>query len=202
MRPIRFLLIPLVLLLGACASTPSNTANVCSMFEERSSWFKAARKAQDRWDIPVPVSMAFIERESGFRARAKPPRTRILWIIPGPRPSNAFGYAQALDSTWSDYKDASGNWFARRSNFADAVDFVAWYNHMSVRQNGIPPSDAYSLYLAYHEGNGGYRRGTYAGKEWLLSAARNVQSNASRYETQLQTCESRLGRSWLRRLLF
>jgi hypothetical protein len=193
----------LLLLLGACASAPpSNTANICSMFDERRSWYHAAKKSEERWAIPTPVAMAFIGQESGFRARAKPPRKRILWIFPGPRPSNAFGYAQALDSTWSDYRGSAGGWSARRSNFADAVDFVGWYNRMSVRENGIAPSDAYNLYLAYHEGNGGFRRRTYEGKGWLLQTARNVQNNASRYEAQLQGCERSLGRSWLQRLLF
>jgi hypothetical protein len=202
MRLRLFASVALLLLLEACASVPSNTSNVCSMFEDRRSWFRAAQKAEDRWDIPVPVSMAFIYQESGFRARAKPARTRILWIIPWTRPSNAFGYAQALDSTWDEYEAAVGGWSASRSNFGDAVDFVAWYNHNSVRANGIAPNDAYNLYLAYHEGNGGFRRRTYAGKGWLLDAARNVQNNATRYDTQLQGCERELGRSWLMRLLF
>jgi hypothetical protein len=197
-----FVSLALLLLLEACASVPSNTANVCSMFEDRRSWFHAAQKAEDRWEIPVPVSMAFIYQESGFRARAKPPRTHILWVIPWTRPSNAYGYAQALDSTWDEYQKAAGGWGASRADFSDAVDFVAWYNHNSVRANGIAPDDAYNLYLAYHEGNGGFRRRTYQGKGWLLDAARSVQNNADRYEAQLQGCERELGRSWLMRLLF
>jgi hypothetical protein len=195
-------LVFLFLLLGACASPPANTANICSIFEERRSWFRAAQEAQERWEIPLPVSMAFIDQESGFRARAKPPRTRILWIIPGPRPSNAYGYAQALDSTWDDYQSNSGNWLASRSNFSDAVDFVAWYNRGSVRASGIAPNDAYNLYLAYHEGNGGFQRRTYANKGWLLDTARQVQNKANRYETQLNGCERELGQGWLQRLLF
>jgi hypothetical protein len=201
MRLRLFTSLALLLLLEACASVPSNTSNVCSMFEDRRGWFRAAQKAEDRWDIPVPVSMAFIYQESGFRARAKPARSRILWIIPWTRPSNAFGYAQALDSTWDEYQAKAGGWSASRSNFGDAVDFVAWYNHNSVLANGIAPNDAYNLYLAYHEGNGGFRRRSYEGKLWLLDAARNVQNNASRYETQLQGCERELGRGWLMRLL-
>jgi hypothetical protein len=193
----------LLLQLAACASTPSasTTADICRLFEDRRSWFHAAQRAKERWDIPVPVSMAFIEQESGFRARAKPPRKRILGFIPGSRPSNASGYAQALESTWDQYQRESGNRLSRRSNFADAVDFVAWYNRGSVRASRIAPSDAYNLYLAYHEGNGGFQRRTYAGKKWLLDTARDVQNTATRYETQLRGCERRLGRNWLLRLL-
>jgi len=193
----------LILAISSCASAPpNNTGNICSMFEERRSWFKAAKKSENRWKIPVPVTIAFIEQESGFRGRAKPPRSRILWVIPGPRPSDAFGYAQALDSTWNDYKESAGNWGARRSKFTDAVDFIGWYNNNSVRQNNIERSDAYNLYLAYHEGSGGFSRRTYANKAWLIDVARNVQSTATQYETQLAGCEKKLGRNWLMRLLF
>src|SRR5690606_40708410 len=102
-------LLALLLLAGCVSSPPRNPADVCDMFDQRRSWYKAAERTQKRWGVPVPVTMAFINQESAFRARAKPPRSRILWIIPGPRPSDAFGYAQALDSTWSEYKRATGN---------------------------------------------------------------------------------------------
>ncbi len=175
----------LLLLLGstlaACLSTaPRQAANVCSLFEDERAWFRAAEQSQRRWDIPVGVSMAFIYQESGFRARARPARTRILGVIPGPRPSDAFGYAQALDSTWDDYRESTGNRLARRSNFAHAVDFVGWYNANSVRRNAIARDDARNLYLAYHEGNTGFARGSYADKPWLLEIADTVQRNAHR----------------------
>ena len=129
--------------LSACLSTaPRQAADVCSLFEDERAWFRAAEQSQRRWDIPVGVSMAFIYQESGFRARARPARTRILGVIPGPRPSDAFGYAQALDSTWDDYRESTGNRLARRSNFAHAVDFVGWYNANSVRRNAIARDDA------------------------------------------------------------
>lgn len=191
----------LLLLLTACASAPpQNSSNVCSIFEERRSWYKAAQKSEQRWGVPTAVNMAFLYQESGFRARAKPPRRYFLGIIPGPRPSDAFGYAQALDSTWSDYRRATGKTLARRSKFADAIDFVGWYNELSHRSSGIRKDDAYSLYLAYHEGNAGYRRGTHTGKQWLLDTAASVQGRATRYRDQLAGCERRLNRNWFQRL--
>jgi len=51
--------------------------------------------------------MAIIRQESSFQADAQPPRSRILWIIPGPRPSSAYGYSQALDGTWDWYRQAT-----------------------------------------------------------------------------------------------
>lgn len=195
-------LILATLLTGCVSSQPRNIANVCDMFEDRRSWYKAAERTEKRWGVPVPVTMAFINQESGFRARARPPRSRILWVIPGPRPSDAFGYAQALDSTWDEYKRATGNGWASRSDFADAVDFVGWYNANSYRRNSILQHDARNLYLAYHEGNTGFARRSYADKPWLLEVADNVQRNADRYSVQYMQCEEDLGRSWLWRLFF
>lgn len=198
---IRLALLALLLAMTACAgSPPRNMSNVCDMFEQRRSWYKAAERTEDRWGVPVAVSMAFISQESGFRSRAKPPRSRFLWIFPGPRPSNAFGYAQALNSTWSEYQRVTGNRWARRSNFGDAVDFIGWYNANSYRRNNIATHDARNLYLAYHEGNTGFDRRTYADKPWLIDVANKVQSNADRYSVQYMQCQEDLSHGWLRRL--
>lgn len=189
-------------LLGACvAAPPANTQNACLIFEQRREWFKAAKKSEERWKIPLSISLAFIEQESSFRANAKPERMLILGFIPGARPSDAFGYAQALESTWKDYKRDTGNTISSRSDFSDAIDFIGWYNSRSVRENSISPSDAYNLYLAYHEGLAGFRARTYRSKEWLLAVARGVQSTATNYEAQLKSCEKSLGRGWFLRLI-
>jgi hypothetical protein len=188
------------LMVGCVSTRPANTANVCDMFEERRSWFKAAERAERRWDVPVHVTMAFIYQESAFQARARPQRTRLLGFIPWTRPSTARGYAQALDSTWADYQRETGNRLARRSNFNHAVDFIGWYNHHSVRRSSIPLHDTYNLYLAYHEGHGGFNRGTYRDKQWLLDTATTVQRNADRYAAQYSQCRSKLNQSWLQRI--
>ena len=194
--------VAIALLLSACISArPANTQNVCSMFEQRHSWYRAAERTHDRWGVPVHVTMAFIYQESSFQARARPERTRILWVIPWTRPSTARGYAQALDSTWNDYRRETGNSSARRSSFADAVDFIGWYNNHSVRRSQIPLNDARNLYLAYHEGHTGFNRGTYQDKQWLLNVANNVQANATRYEQQYAGCRRDLGKGWFRRVL-
>lgn len=196
------LLLLLAMLASCVAAPPENPSNICSIFEERRSWYKAAVRAEKRWNVPVYVSMAFIDQESSFQGRAKPERTKLLGFIPWLRPSSAFGYAQALDGTWSEYKAEAGNWGARRSNFDDAVDFIGWYNHNSYRRNGISRDDAYSLYLAYHEGNGGYARRTYADKPWLLEVSRRVQADADAYRYQYEGCKKELGRNWFMRLFF
>ncbi len=199
----RLLLLLLVIsfLVACVASQPNNITNVCSIFEDRRGWYSAAKSAEDRWGIPIAVNMAFIYQESSFIARAKPDRTRVLWVIPGSRPSSAYGYAQALDGTWDDYRVASRNRGASRSDFDDSIDFVAWYNGNSRRISNISAFDARNLYFAYHEGNGGYQRGTHHDKPWLLDAADRVQTNSERFAIQLNSCRRNLEKNWFQRLL-
>lgn len=188
--------------LAACtASQPRDITDVCSIFNDRRSWYKAAKSASERWGVPIPVNMAFIYQESGFKARAKPERLRILWILPGPRPSSASGYAQAVDGTWRQYQEESGNRGASRANFRDAIDFVAWYNAYSHRVSQIAPGDARNLYFAYHEGNAGFRRGSHENKVWLQRVASRVQNNATQFGSQLRSCEGDLEKNWFQRLL-
>ncbi len=181
---------------GGCATQPPrNAENVCGIFRERPQWYDDAAAARDRWQVPIPVMMAIIRQESGFYSDAKPPRTTCLFIFPGPRPSSAYGYPQALDATWDDYRDAAGGAFADRDNFGDAVDFVGWYCHLSHIRCGIPKDDAYRLYLAYHEGHAGYNRGTWRSKAWLRRVAQGVQTRAMSYGRQMPACEKGSGRS-------
>jgi len=191
----------LALAAAGCASKapPSNIQDSCAIFYEKDNWYDAAKAAERRWGTPIPVQLAIIHQESKFDARAKPRRMRILGFIPGPRPSTAYGYAQALTSTWQTYVDETGNWSASRTDFADATDFVGWYTARTARLNRVSRGDAYNLYLAYHEGDNGYRRGTYKRKPWLLSTARRVAGLADRYRVQLARCESRIAeqnRGW------
>lgn len=187
-------------LAGCLSAPPADVANVCAIFEEKRGWYRAVKRVEERWDVPVPVTMAFIYQESAFQPRAKPQRNRFLWIFPGARPSSAYGFAQAVDSTWDDYREETGNWSAARSDFEDAADFIGWYNTMSNRANGIAKYDAANLYFAYHEGNAGFSRGTHRQKPWLLKASSNVQANADRYNSQYQSCKQDLDKNWFFRL--
>ncbi len=187
----------LLLLLGGCVTSPPRQVdNLCGIFKEKRGWYKEAKQAEKRWRSPVPTLMAIMHQESKFRAKAKPARTHILWVIPWTRPSDAYGYPQALDSTWNWYKKSTGQRGADRDDFADAIDFIAWYNAQSHKVNGIRLDDTYSLYLAYHEGHGGYKQKTYQSKGWLKSVATKVSRNAQRYQTQLKGCEKNLDKGF------
>ncbi len=183
--------------LVACVSSPpKHLDNLCHIFDEKSGWYKHARKASKRWGVPIATNMAFMHQESRFVAKAKPPRKKILGFIPGPRKSSAYGYSQAKDDTWKWYKKSSGHRGADRNDFDDAIDFISWYNHISVKKLKVSPSNTYALYLAYHEGHGGYTRGTYKRKKWLTDVAKKVDQRAKRYQAQLKKCERRLNSSW------
>ena len=53
---------------------------------------------------------------------------------------------------------------------------------------GIGQFDYKAHYLAYHEGAGGYLKGTYKSKRWLVDVAGNVAQQAARYEAQIAKC--------------
>lgn len=186
----------LVLMAGCSSLPPANPNNICDIFDDKPSWYKDSKKAEKRWGSSVPVMMSIMYQESMFKHNARPARTKILWIIPGPRPSDAYGYPQAKDDVWNEYQDQSGNGWSRRDNFGDAIDFIGWYNKQSQKRSRIGLNDGYNLYLAYHEGHGGYNRGTYRKKNWLLNTARKVDSRAQQYQAQLQRCEERFKGSW------
>lgn len=185
-----FLLLCCVLLCVGCVTKPpTNVNNVCSIFRQYPAWQQDAMAVQKRWGVPISVQMAIIHQESRFKGDALPERRKILWVIPWTRPSSAYGYTQALDSTWASYKDTEGGLWATRDDFSDAVNFVGWYVNIAHRRAGIPKNNAYALYLAYHEGVTGYQNKTYLSKNWLLRVARKVQTRATIYKTQLASCK-------------
>jgi len=161
---------------------------VCGIFAQFESWQTSARASEQEWQIDQTISMAFINHESGFVATARPPRKMTFGIIPGRHLSTAYGYPQAINGTWALYKQLTGYNLAERTNFNDAIDFVGWYNSRSVRLNKIHPTDAYNLYLAYHEGNGGFAKKSYLAKPWLMDVAKDVAKQAQRYRRQLDFC--------------
>jgi hypothetical protein len=180
------------MLTGCASAPPRHLDNICHIFDEKNGWYDDARNAEKKWGSPISVMMAIMHQESRFQSKAKPPRTKILWVIPGPRKSSAYGYSQAKDATWNWYKDKAGRWGADRDEFDDAIDFIGWYNTQSHKLSGIKLNDAYRLYLAYHEGHGGYNRGSYGSKGWLKQVAKKVSARAATYQRQLKGCQKRL----------
>ena len=189
------LLVLIVVNLAGCATPPpKNPDNICLIFKQYPDWYWDTSEVRKRWGVPISVIMAIVYQESHFSAGAKPPRTKILWIIPWRRPTSAYGYSQAVNQTWERYKKDTGHTsvFTRRSSFGDAVDFIGWFANQAHIRAGISKVNTYALYLAYHEGIGGYMKGTYKKKAWLIAVAKKVQRRAWIYRSQLRACEGSL----------
>jgi hypothetical protein len=191
----RLLIIALIFTLSGCATyKPSQVEDVCKIFHGETDWYKAARKANKRWGTPIGLMMAIIKQESSFRANVRPDRPKFLFI-PLPRKSSAYGYAQAQNPAWNDYRRDTGNWSHDRDEFSDAINFVGWYTDKTHKNLGISKWDPYKQYLAYHEGWGGYKRGTYKKKAFLTGVAAKVKRQTETYNAQLKKCGKSLDRT-------
>ena len=177
--------------------TPQMTADSCILFKEKKFWYDDTKDSYDKWGVPISLQLAIINQESSFNQFAKPERKKIFGIIPGSRPSTAFGFAQITNPTWDWYKTKTGNKNASRANFADITDFIGWYVTQSEKIVGISKNDFYNQYLAYHEGQGGWKKGTHLNKKWLIEVAKNVERNANMYNNQLKECENKLNKKRL-----
>jgi hypothetical protein len=146
-------------------------------------------KTEQTWGVPVAVQLATISRESSFVYNARPTKRIGSGIFSrNVARSSAYGYSQALDGTWEGYLKGTGKSRADRGSFADASDFIGWYMNSNSRKNGVALGDAYNQYLAYHEGQTGFARGSYRSKSWLPGVARDVQAWAILYDQQLARC--------------
>lgn len=187
-----FRAVVLLLLLASCGSSynsaPRNLDNACSILEQRPEYRRAFKATERKWGVPTYVQMATIYQESKFISDARTPFRYTLGVIPMGRQSSAYGYSQALDGTWDEYRAATGKRSARRNNINDASDFMGWYMNQTKRRNGIALTDARNQYLAYHEGHTGFARGSYNRKSWLVRVAADVGSRSNRYAGQLRSC--------------
>lgn len=190
----RFLKLAIVGLVASCGGgggnykAPRNLENACLLAAERPAYMRAMKDTERRWGVPVYLQMATIHQESRFIGDAKTPHRYALGIIPLGRQSSAYGYSQALDGTWDDYRKTTGNRSARRDDIRDATDFMGWYMNDSSRILGISKTDAAAQYLAYHEGRGGFANGTHRSKAWLLKVAKKVNTRSELYRMQLTSC--------------
>jgi len=189
----KFISLALVLIIFtfSCASKPpQQQENICTIFKEKTSWYRLANRSEEKWGAPIHVQMSIVRQESAFQNRAKPQRTKLLGIVPWKRKTSAFGYSQAVDGTWDWYKKETKRPLASRVNFSDAIDFTGWYINKTNKINGVKKSDAYNQYLAYHEGHGGFKSKSYNNKDWLIKTATKVDQRAEKYRQQLDQCKS------------
>ena len=186
------LIILIFFLLTGCSSIPTNTANSCSIFNERYFWYKHTKKVEQKWGTPIYIQLAIIKMESDFDWLAKPARQKIFKVIPFKRPSSSFGYSQAVKGTWDQYKRETGNKLATRARFKDSVDFIGWYTNKSESILKISKTDAFKQYLAYHEGWGNYKN--YKTNQKVILLANKVKIQSDKYQLQLKKCTNKLNR--------
>lgn len=184
----------ILLIVASCGGhkgSPRNLDNACLLLQERRPYARAFKRVERKWGVPTHVMMAMIHQESKFDGRARTPHKYALGVIPMGRQSSAYGYSQALDGTWDDYRRETGNRSARRHDFDDATDFMGWYMTKTRSKLGIPFTDARNQYLAYHDGHAGYARGSWRSKAWLVDVSQRVATRAVMYEAQLRNCRYR-----------
>lgn len=182
----------LLLFVAACGSgnftAPRNLDSACSIVSQRPAYLRAMKSTEQKWGVPVNVQMATIYQESKFIGNARTPQRFALGIIPMGRQSSAYGYSQALDGTWDEYRRSTGRRGAKRDDIKAATDFIGWYMAESSEELGFGLADTRSQYLAYHEGRAGYARGSYKSKSWLRRIAGEVEARAELYGNQLRAC--------------
>ena len=188
----KFIILTLALLTG-CSSIPNNTANSCSIFNERYLWYKHTKKVEEKWGTPIYIQLAIIKMESDFDWLAKPARQKIFKVIPYKRPSSSFGYSQAVKGTWEQYKKETGNKLAIRVRFKDSVDFIGWYTNKTESILKISKNNAFKQYLAYHEGWGNFKY--YKKNKKVIQLAKKVQKQSNIYKNQLSKCKSSLNKN-------
>jgi hypothetical protein len=184
-----------VLLVASCGggqtSAPRELDNACAILRERPQYLSAFRKVERKWGVPMHVLMATIHQESKFIADARTPFKYVLGVIPMGRQSSAFGYSQALDATWDEYRADQNRRSAKRDRINDATDFMGWYMNETKRRNNVSLTDARNQYLAYHEGHTGFARASYNRKAWLVGVAGKVGARADMYRGQIASCRLR-----------
>lgn len=169
------------------------SGDICDIFDQRPAWFRSVLKVEERWGVSPAMQMAIVRHESGYRAHARPPRRKVFGRLPGPRPSSAFGFCQAINATWSSYQRDQDKPSARRDRFADAVDFIGWYGEHLRQSVGPRVDDPYHFYLGYNQGAGGYRAAL-ARRGAAHRYAKRVAATAADYEQRLESCRERLER--------
>lgn len=177
----------LLCFLSPVSKIAASGQSICDLFQRYPHWRAATASVEKRWHIPVALQMAIVWQESRFHAHARP--YHLTWA--GRRPaSSARGYAQALNGTWRQYLKETGQIAADRASFKSSVDFIGWYLAGAKRALSLNNSQAAALYLAYHEGVSGYRKGHYRSQPALMRTARQVAAQAVRYHVALRVCSA------------
>ena len=162
---------------------PPNIENICAIFTAKPHWVEGARASYGEWNLPVEVMMAIMRYESSFIATARPLDAK------GRRRSSAYGYSQALDGTWKQYKQETGRHKDKRDDFTAAVYFIGWYADKALDvHEELSPYDVTGLYVLYHDGWSSLKDERRELKIHVLETAAKVHKQTLSYHQQLKEC--------------
>jgi len=181
--------------IASCSSIPKYPNNACKIFTERYFWYKHVKKSSQKYDVPVHIILAFVNKESGFDRWAKPKRTKLFKVVPYKRLSSSLGYSQAIKKTWELYKAETDNPLALRTRFKDSVMFIGWYINKTNKINKIPLNDSYRQYLNYYLGWGDYAKKVYITDKKSIILAKSVEKQSKIYKSQLRECQKILNKN-------
>ena len=182
------------LFLASCSSFPKYPQNVCKIFGQNYLWYKSAKKSSETYGAPIHIILAIVNKESGFKRWARPPRSKLFKIIPYKRPSSSLGYSQAVKKTWELYKTETNSPLALRTRFKDSVMFIGWYMRKTNKINKVSMDDVFSQYLNFYLGWGNYAKKTYKTDKNAIIYAKSVQKQSKIYKSQLRECQKSLDR--------
>ena len=171
-------------LIGGCSTNPpSNPGDLCSVFQEKDSWYASAHRVHSKYGVPIDVATAIILQSQGLGIKESDAIDSIFTFGASEK-----GYLSVPDELWLQYVDEEGSFISDRSNFGDALDFVGWYMNKAHDKCGIALTDTYNQYLCYREGIDGYNNDSYSVKSWLIDEAKNAAKIAEEYRRQLLHC--------------
>jgi len=182
------------LFLASCSSFPKYPQNACKIFSQNYLWYKSAKKSSETYGAPIHIILAIVNKESGFKRWARPPKSKLFKIIPYKRPSSSLGYSQAIKKSFKNFKEETNSPLALRTRFKDSVMFIGWYMKKTNTINKIPLNDAYRQYLNYYLGWGNYAKKTYKTDKNAIIYAKSVQKQSKIYKSQLRECQKSLDR--------
>ena len=183
--------------LVSCSSVPKYPQNACKIFGEKYFYLKYTRAASKKWGVPISSILAVINKESGFRRFAKPPRHRIFKIIPYRRPSSSLGFSQAVNKTWDLYQKENNKPAALRISYKSSSDFIGWYFWKANKINKVSLNNTRDLYLNYYLGFSAYKNKAYQTDKKAIIYAKSVEKQAKIYKSQLLECKSILNKSYI-----
>ena len=69
-----------------------------------------------------------------------------------------------------------------------STNFIGWYINKTNKLLGISKNNAYLQYLAYHQGQAGFKTGAYKTKKALLEVAKKTALSKKIFDRQLKKC--------------